>query len=89
MIAGHNFNGNPIPEPLRKRFKKVLPDGSWLAGVATTAAHRDIAVVTADNGNRKITVVEARDHLGPIYGIYVKGSMAGGLGESARQKARG
>jgi len=77
MIMGHNFNNTSIPDPIRKHFKKVLKDGSWLAGVATTATDRDTMLIVGNNGTRVLTVVEVRDRMGVLYGVYVRGSFAG------------
>lgn len=72
-IYGVNFNGTAIPEGFaRKLAKRIKVNGVWfyLKGVATDAEARDMMLVQANNGHRKLHVVERKTAGSPIFGIY-------------------
>jgi hypothetical protein len=74
MIYGLNFNGTQIPEGVARKFRKLLNlDGrkADLQGVAQSPEERDVMLVTAQNGHRKLHVVQKATAAGVWYGIYV------------------
>lgn len=77
MIYGRNFGHPPIPPKIRRMFAPHLkPDGSrtrphqqaaWvLVGVATNPTDRDRLIKLADDGHRKIDIIEREG----IYALY-------------------
>lgn len=75
MIYGYNFNGSPIPPEIKRRFAERLrlKPKVWgvLAGVGETPQERDAMLLVANNGHRKLHVVERSvANKGIVYGIY-------------------
>jgi hypothetical protein len=71
MIYGLNFNRTPIPLYLARYFRKRLTGGWFLQGVATTQESRDVMLVQADNGHRKLRTMPKQTRFGQVWGVYV------------------
>ena len=75
MIYGINFNGQPIPDGIKRKFAReirIRPKvRAVLAGVGQSQTERDVMLVTASNGHRKLHVVERSTAAGTWYGVYV------------------
>jgi len=76
MIYGINFNGQPIPDTMRKKFaaqrKFDLPWGQYavLRGVGQSPEERNAMVIQATNATRRIWVIERKTAGGVWYGVY-------------------
>jgi hypothetical protein len=75
---GLNFNGTPIPEGYARKFvKRMKFEGAgrndWvrLQGVAETRDEAEWMKMQADNGHRKILIVERASARGMLFGLYV------------------
>lgn len=82
MVYGLNFNGVPIPDAIQRKFsdrmdskfRRVGKDRgcAWrLVGVATDADDKQRMLNQANNGHRKLHVVERKTAGGLFFGIYV------------------
>lgn len=71
MVYGLSFNRTAIPDYLRRYFRKRLTGGWALEGVATTVESRDLMLVQADNGHRKLRTMPKQTRFGQVWGVYV------------------
>ena len=77
-IYGVNFNGTQIPPGVKRHFSRELKlpgmkrgERALLQGVAQSPSERDLMLVQASNGHRRLHVVDRQTAAGVWYGIYV------------------